>query len=772
MGCHNERVARTRKHAESKRNKSLRRKEGSSRHNSSSSSQQQARESASTSSSSARPRMGTGSHASSSNSLEPHHLPSASTAPTSATSARSVSSSSSAALPDTRDTSSWSETSPQEAPIGLKKLREREKERLAQQTQQEATPRLGGELARLESPSRPAFDIQDTGSSGDEQWRKQHRTADSSGRRSASATHSRSGSSATLGERDSSAIRKQRSFDVSSRPYSPNLSQSQPVQQRDNAAPDEPVRPATAGGPGPSSAALSISRSGSPSPSILGTSPADSRAGALSMERSSSRSEQLNAATAFSPPARSSSNDPSAVGSSSLALPKANKNANRRSGFYGIMALPQITSPGSGPGSSSLSPIKDGDSPDNRKQDDYFLVSSPSAGDTTARNLGDDAASESDANSMQPLSLAAKTMTPQRNQAQQQTKQWGTSSTLASVNTASSSDFQDSASGSASMSGSSADNHSLPASSSADSRQDGLAPPTADAKGTAGHMTFFDPDVLVFLDAVGESNDRTPAATGPGHKRTSRLMQTQPHQQGTPTRLGLDTTPQALKTTSTSPVSGTLASPCASPRLSSYQSRHLNLVADGQLPAGRQREGSPIVSPSGIGDSGGDDDMDEDEEQEHLSPLMANGASRRDSRSNYHRPHGLALSTNNAGSGRNRLTSSDTALAYNEEEDDEFSTDTLRKVRESIRRSRGGSVSRTTGDGASNGMTLDVELVELLIRELEQTKNRMKELQKNYNAIRVRCLSLSEWSDGKLTSRTTASLSSSFRRLLHGPRRV
>lgn len=36
----------------------------------------------------------------------------------------------------------------------------------------------------------------------------------------------------------------------------------------------------------------------------------------------------------------------------------------------------------------------------------------------------------------------------------------------------------------------------------------------------------------------------------------------------------------------------------------------------------------------------------------------------------------------------------------------------------------------------NNGMTLDVELVESLLLELEQTKNKMKDLQKNYNAIR------------------------------------
>ena len=776
MGCHNERVARTRKHAENKRNKSLRRKDGaggsSGRHhsNSHSSSQHQGREA---SSSTQRPKIGcSSSHASSSNSLDPY--PTASTSST-----RSPSASSTSAFLDTQDSpaaaTAWSgTTSPSGSsstadlpPLGLKKLREKEKLSLIPEGQS----RSGTQ--QVDSPSRPTFDSR-TG---------QRSVSDS-------RTHSRTPSNATLGggagsvdgERD---IRKQRSFDTSAahdqqqqqqkfrRAQSPNLSQSQPSQRQERSASamDDYSRPSTAGAAAAAAAAvgLSISRSASPN-SLLGTSPTDRPP---LMDRSPSRSDMSSGASpngglaAFSPPARSSSADTSTGVTGSLALPKANnKNANRRSGFYGVMAIPQVTSPGtSATQSSSLSPsgTSTAHSDTDKDQDDYFLV--PQAQQTKAHEDGEaDTSSRTvlassgsgldsgDEVNVQPLSINVSragsigVSTPQRKQDQQQQKQWDTSSsTLASIDTTSSSSgfAQDSTSASASASGSSLV-------SSAEASQQ----PSQQAK--SGHLSFYDPDVLVFLDAV---NDSTPVSAGSTNRRSSKLFQ------GTPTKPSVDTststsspsnsTPQAQPPKSAATVAnGTLTSPAASPRLSQFASRHLNLVAEGHLPAGtgpRQREGSPIVSSSGIGDSGdeaeeGEDNEEEEEEVEHLSPLAGGGASRRDSRSNYPYQggnHGLGLSTGSSGSTRNRLHSSDTALTFNdgEEEEDHFSKDALRKVRESIRRSRGGSVSRGgagPGEGAAaDGMTLDVELVELLINELEHTKNKMKELQKNYNAIRV-----------------------------------
>lgn len=142
------------------------------------------------------------------------------------------------------------------------------------------------------------------------------------------------------------------------------------------------------------------------------------------------------------------------------------------------------------------------------------------------------------------------------------------------------------------------------------------------------------------------------------------------------------------------------------------QPRDLNLVANGHI--------STFSASTN----------DEDEEREMLSPLATR---RRSSGAN----NGLGLSTASS----QRSNKSTFGLVDDEEEDDENTKTALRKVRESIRQSRGASMaSSAAGDSPAipgSGMTLDIELVELLIKELEQTKNRMKELQKNYNAIRV-----------------------------------
>lgn len=63
-------------------------------------------------------------------------------------------------------------------------------------------------------------------------------------------------------------------------------------------------------------------------------------------------------------------------------------------------------------------------------------------------------------------------------------------------------------------------------------------------------------------------------------------------------------------------------------------------------------------------------------------------------------------------------------------------SEVARRVRESIQISRqsGGA----SGSGGVGGPSLDVELVELLLTELEGTKREMKELQGKYNAFRVR----------------------------------
>lgn len=143
------------------------------------------------------------------------------------------------------------------------------------------------------------------------------------------------------------------------------------------------------------------------------------------------------------------------------------------------------------------------------------------------------------------------------------------------------------------------------------------------------------------------------------------------------------------------------------------QPRDLNLVANGHISTF----------------SASTNDEDEEEERELLSPLASR---RRSSGAN-----GLGLST----AGSQRSNKSNFGVFDEEDEDDETTKTALKRVRESIRQSRGASLSSAAGEssaGMSSGMTLDIDLVELLIKELEQTKNRMKELQKNYNAIRVR----------------------------------
>lgn len=54
------------------------------------------------------------------------------------------------------------------------------------------------------------------------------------------------------------------------------------------------------------------------------------------------------------------------------------------------------------------------------------------------------------------------------------------------------------------------------------------------------------------------------------------------------------------------------------------------------------------------------------------------------------------------------------------------------KLRESIRTSREGSAA------AAGGMSMDVELVEMLLSELDGTRREMQSLQSKYNAFRVR----------------------------------
>jgi hypothetical protein len=327
----------------------------------------------------------------------------------------------------------------------------------------------------------------------------------------------------------------------------------------------------------------------------------------------------------------------------SLLAPKASKAANRRSGFYGVMSLSTPSPTSETAPSSTTSEIHAQEfrkeTPSNQEtQDDYFVVPRSFSSTSGANIRVDGVTSESESEytgQLQP------TTTISRLQASQ---------------AASDTEMHNSAS-------------------------------------------FYDPDVLVFLEAVNdpESRKRSSTAYLRPEVSDSRSPQLQP----------LDNSETPTKPANTNP---------------NVRTRSLS----------KSENGTSAVIPANLSPSLGVSEMtprksqwaDQDDEQELLSP---NGRSKCDSHM-----HGLGLSTG----GR-----SIRSIPENGEQDgEEAKTDeAVKKVRESIRRSRGGSLSTGSGSGlrSNSGMTLDVELVELLLSELEQTKNKMKDLQKNYNAIRV-----------------------------------
>ena len=592
---------------------------------------------------------------------------------------------------------------------------------------------------------------------------------------SRSASHSRNASSATTPGQPTAA-------EQYARAHSPQLSQSTPYGHGQPLAssPTPTRRPATSGSSDAAarsaSASLSISRSQSPTTGPAVSASAIERSISPVLQYSSSptsmstfAAQQAHAqaqtqAQAVSPPARSSSNAATARDaeqSGGLAAPKNNRTNNRRSGFYGVMGLaPQ-------PGGSSLGADVDGTggslSPSSngqnrtdgrrspsvsdgagKEREDYFLVPSASSllgdgnGPQGAFSSGDDSDSNTTASGKtaagQPLSISRRIAAQQQQKYKQEHQgsapsESGTSSSLASQQSSAAS----------SVPGSSSDHSTLSAADSSD------APDTA----KPGHLSFYDPDVLVFLDAVSDpspsfSSRRTskvqPGAAGTSTgQNTSDPSAAEDDLRRTLSPSATPTKPLAPHSLGTGGLSST-SSPVASPKLNQFQSRHLNLVASGHLStiSSKADDGlSPVGSPA-TPKIDGSEAGDDEEEQEHLSP--ASTAPLRNRRSFYAQTGGQ----------RSRL-STGTSLAGNQNEDEEeegerLTKDALKKVRESIRRSRGASVSRGLGlgppseagtDASNGGMTLDVELVELLIKELEQTKNKMKDLQKNYNAIRV-----------------------------------
>lgn len=429
---------------------------------------------------------------------------------------------------------------------------------------------------------------------------------------------------------------------------------------------------------------------------------------ALNIPRSTSPSPSARTASPVMP-ASSPTNFDFTQLHGGLTAPRANasRNPNRRSGFYGAMAMPAGAA--SPTGSGSVTPVLQ---EEEQAENGYFAKSDANDAEQDADSSQEDVSSADKALPVRPLAI-------NRNQGQTDRNGMGgtPSSSLSSVNTSG-------AGSTSSLSIPSTDSHT---------------PQTLSASSSAGknnHLSFYDPDVLVFLDAVNDgpgtqrraptsslSADRTeqdasslstPTKEHDSGRHSGKSLSSTAAQDGydsdtpdTTLRDHSDLNDLQIRSRSLSPNPEQRYSLTPSPR----QPRDLNLVANGHI--------STFSASTN----------EEDEEREMLSPLN----SRRQSSG----ANGLGLST--AGSQRSNKSNFGT---FDDEEDEDDATKTaLRRVRESIRQSRGASISSAIGEspsGIGSGMTLDIDLVELLIKELEETKNRMKELQKNYNAIRVR----------------------------------
>ena len=412
------------------------------------------------------------------------------------------------------------------------------------------------------------------------------------------------------------------------------------------------------------SSGLSISRSISPSSVFSARSSPHEELRSLSPGRRPSTSPTIGTFAhsqsqmlAQSVPPRSSSVENNRY--SSLTAPTSNKGVNRRSGFYGVMSIAAPLSPpingsmndmirsGSrGTHTATPSPISGGEG---EAREDYFIV---------------------------PRSLSSESSNGQRDEEELETDSTGPVQPLT------------------------IDRLQTPSLSKSTSPfTPSFGPLTSSTSAMHNSASFYDPDLLVFLDAVNDPNSLKRSSTALLPLQLSSI--TAPLE-GTPSR-----------SDTSSSYSGTDVKPPT--KLGIITNKQSTITANSH---------SPKVAF-------GSTESEEEEEKEHLSPLSR---SMRDSRVT-----GLGLSTSSAGRRSLKIEEEDA-------EDNEKAINAVNKVRESIRRSRGGSLSNESGSKSSsgsvysNGMTLDVELVELLISELEQTKNKMKELQKNYNAIRVRIL--------------------------------
>ena len=410
-----------------------------------------------------------------------------------------------------------------------------------------------------------------------------------------------------------------------------------------------------------------------------------------------------------------------------LSVPQpSTKSANRRSGFYGVANLPPASPPieggfsnaekagltGSAPlrPSSPLSrPLEVGDEERNGGSDDYFSDQPASRSSLSAPEVSTTAESSSVEKALPVSTTSTLPVVSEKSLTAMTTPQTSpppasTTSPLKNRHTSPRPPRTSSAAHAA----------SVQQSSPGDRSQDTTAHPVLRppflptlSSPTRGSLSLNDTDILVFLDAVNDPTALKRSSTSLGMSKTA-TNGTSDVEDGAHSSDSIDEAEgQRPPRTSRRPVS---SSKQVDPAPSPSPGRNAN-TSGARTPS--TKSPSRMTSPS----------SESRTKLRTKSSLTFTDAAMSPRSSLNGKRKGRA-----SGEGQPGLQP-----AANADAADVKSTENVRKLRESIRRSRGGSVSTAS---RNNGMTLDVELVESLLLELEQTKNKMKDLQKNYNAVR------------------------------------
>lgn len=222
-----------------------------------------------------------------------------------------------------------------------------------------------------------------------------------------------------------------------------------------------------------------------------------------------------------------------------------------------------------------------------------------------------------------------------------------------------------------------------------------------------------DPDILVFLDAVADPSALRRSSTGLALASTSLPYTDERNQH-------LMAVDAAAPSSNRSP--GDIFTP----------EQILVNVSLNSTQEGRVRVTSSSANKSNI-----------PSHALHASPIRKSSRnyaeSQQDVETTSASPMASGLNTKSAGSlKRRKSTNVRTGFQGTDFSVEKRTKEAVEKVRESMRRSRSDSISvgASPVTSAAADMTLDVDLVESLLAELEQTKEQMKDLQRNYNAIR------------------------------------